>query len=90
MWYIKFHKKTNGVLFFNIALLFLELFTSFCCSLSGWLQHIPVQISLEDVSFPLATVTNLLAKYRETGSVLDFPKFGRMKSVTYEAIHVSS
>ncbi|KAL1249206.1 hypothetical protein QQF64_020211 [Cirrhinus molitorella] len=36
-----------------------------------------------------ATVSKLLAKFRETGSVLDLPKCGRMKTVTNEETSVA-
>uniref|UniRef100_A0A3Q3KZL0 DUF4817 domain-containing protein n=1 Tax=Mastacembelus armatus TaxID=205130 RepID=A0A3Q3KZL0_9TELE len=36
-----------------------------------------------------ATVSKLLAKFRETGSVLDLPKCGRMKTVTNEQTSVA-
>ncbi|KAL0152369.1 hypothetical protein M9458_052092 [Cirrhinus mrigala] len=34
-------------------------------------------------------ISQLLAKFRETGSVLDFPKCGRMKTVTNEETSVA-
>jgi hypothetical protein len=82
----KFHKKNNGVFGFEVALFFHELFASFSLQITA-------EFNAKKPGRPPnspAEVRKLLAKYRDTDSVLEFTKFGRMKSVTCDETSVTS